>query len=49
MDQAQTLLEQAVVLAPQNFEVHFQLGRLLTQKKAIPGRHPGISTGAEYQ
>jgi eukaryotic-like serine/threonine-protein kinase len=36
MGQAQTLLEQAVVLAPQNFEVHFQLGRLLTQKQQYP-------------
>ncbi|HSO71211.1 MAG TPA: tetratricopeptide repeat protein, partial [Thermodesulfobacteriota bacterium] len=35
-DQAQTLLEQAAVLAPQNFEVHFQLGRLLTQKQQYP-------------
>jgi len=36
MDQAQTLLEQAAVQAPQNFEVHFQLGRLLTQKQQYP-------------
>ncbi len=36
MDQAQNLLEQAAVLAPQNFEVHFQLGRLLTQKQQYP-------------
>ena len=36
LDQAQTLLEKAVVLAPQNFEVHFQLGRLLTQKQQYP-------------
>ncbi len=36
MDQAQALLEQAAVLAPQNFEVHFQLGRLLTQKQQYP-------------
>jgi serine/threonine-protein kinase len=35
-DQAQALLEQAVVLAPQNYEVHFQLGRLLTQKQQYP-------------
>ena len=35
-DQAQTLLEQAAVLAPQNFEAHFQLGRLLTQKQQYP-------------
>ena len=35
-DQAQTLLEQAAVQAPQNFEVHFQLGRLLTQKQQYP-------------
>jgi len=36
MDQAQTLLEQAVALAPQNFEAHFQLGRLLNQKQQYP-------------
>ena len=36
MNQAQTLLEQAVALAPQNFEAHFQLGRLLTQKRQYP-------------
>ena len=36
MDQAQTLLEQAAVLAPQDFEVHFQLGRLLTQRQQYP-------------
>ncbi len=36
MDQAQTLLEKAAVLAPQNFEAHFQLGRLLTQKQQYP-------------
>jgi serine/threonine-protein kinase len=42
-DQAQTLLEQAATLAPQNFEVHFQLGRLLTQKQQYP---PAIQ---EYQ
>jgi eukaryotic-like serine/threonine-protein kinase len=35
-NQAQTLLEQAAVQAPQNFEVHFQLGRLLTQKQQYP-------------
>jgi eukaryotic-like serine/threonine-protein kinase len=35
-DQAQNLLEQAAVLAPQNFEVHFQLGRLLTQQQQYP-------------
>ena len=33
LNQAQTLLEQAVALTPQNFEAHFQLGRLLTQRK----------------
>jgi len=33
---AQSLLEQAVARAPQNFEAHFQLGRLLTQKKQFP-------------
>jgi serine/threonine protein kinase len=36
MNQAQTLLEQAVALAPQNFEAHFQLARLLTQKRQYP-------------
>jgi serine/threonine protein kinase len=35
-DQAQNLLEQAAVLAPQNFEAHFQLGRLLNQKQQYP-------------
>jgi eukaryotic-like serine/threonine-protein kinase len=35
-DQARSLLEQAVVRAPENIEAHFQLGRLLTQKKLYP-------------
>jgi serine/threonine-protein kinase len=29
-------LEQAVAQSPDNFEAHFQLGRLLTQKKRYP-------------
>jgi serine/threonine-protein kinase len=35
-EQARALLEQAVAQSPDNFEAHFQLGRLLTQKKRYP-------------
>ncbi|MBI5583814.1 MAG: protein kinase [Deltaproteobacteria bacterium] len=36
LDKARSLLEQAVAQSPNNFEAHFQLGRLLTQKKRFP-------------
>ena len=35
-DQARRLLEKAAAQSPNDFEAHFQLGRLLTQKKLYP-------------
>jgi serine/threonine-protein kinase len=36
LDQARSLLEQAIAQSPNSFEAHFQMGRLLTQKKRFP-------------
>jgi serine/threonine-protein kinase len=36
LDQARSLLERAVAQSPNNFEAHYQLARLLTQKRRFP-------------